>query len=104
MDIMPCVGEPSSLANDLTLNCFKEDGDFLKQKLIDGPKYCPYNFNDTTDAAISWNNKEGSKTSFRYLNPIAHGPFIPNVPRGAKSHLGVLDSTSFIHALKAISN
>ena len=81
---MPCVGEPSSLANDLTLNCFKEDGDFLKQKLINGPKYCPYNFNDTTDAAISWNNKEGSKTSLRYLNPIAHGPFIPCVPGGGE--------------------
>ena len=76
---MPCVGEPSSLANDLTLNCFKEDGDFLKQKLIDGPKYCPYNFNDTTDAAISWNNKEGSKTSYITLLPtglsfpVCHG-------------------------------
>ena len=66
-DIMPCGGEPSSLADDFNIDCFKEDGNILKQRLIDGPKYCPYNLNDPADAAISWNNKEGSKTLLRYL-------------------------------------
>ena len=66
-DIMPCGGDPSLLATEFTIRLFKEDGNILKQRLIDGPKYCPYNLNDPADAAISWNNKEGSKTSLRYL-------------------------------------
>ena len=52
-DIIPCGGEPSYLANDLTINCFKKDGNILKQRLIDGPKYCPYNLDNPTDAAVS---------------------------------------------------
>ena len=66
-DIVPCGGEPSSLADDFTINCFKEDGNILKQRLLNGSKYCPHNLCDPSDAAISWNNKEGSKTSLRYL-------------------------------------
>ena len=60
-DIMPCGGDPSLLATEFTIRLFKEDGNILKQRLLNGSKYCPHNLCDPSDPAISWNNKEGLK-------------------------------------------
>ena len=46
---------------------FKDDGNVLKERLINGKKYCPYNLYDPMDPSISWDNKFGSKTSLRFL-------------------------------------
>ena len=66
-EIIPCGGDPSSLIPDFTVRFFKDDGNVLKERLMDGQKYCPYNLYDPTDPSISWDNKLGSKTSLRFL-------------------------------------
>ena len=66
-DIIP-VGESSSdLVDDITVKFVKEDGNVLKSRLLLGPKYAPFNQTDPYDTSISWDNKQGSKTSLRYL-------------------------------------
>ena len=66
-EIIPCGGDPSSLIPDFTVRFFNDDGNVLKERLMDGQKYCPYNLYDPTDPSISWDNKLGSKTSLRFL-------------------------------------
>ena len=66
-DIIPSGGDPSSLLPDFTIRFFKDDGNVLKERLINGKKYCPYNLYDPMDPSISWDNKFGSKTSLRFL-------------------------------------
>ena len=66
-DILPCGGDQSALVPEYIVKFFKEDENVLKNKLIDGPRYGPYNLSDPTDPMISWDNKLGSKTCLRYL-------------------------------------
>jgi hypothetical protein len=66
-DIIPCGGDQSNLVSSFTIRFFKEDGNVLKNKLLEGDQYSPYHLCDPTDQMISWDNKLGSKTSLRYL-------------------------------------
>ena len=66
-DIIPCGGDQASLVSNFTIKFFKEDGNVLKNKLLEGQQYSPYHLYDPTDQMISWDNKLGSKTSLRYL-------------------------------------
>ena len=66
-DIIPLGERSSDLVVDITVRFVKEDGNVLKSRLLLGPKYSPFNQTDPYDTSISWDNKQGSATSLRYL-------------------------------------
>ena len=57
----------SSLVPESIATLSKKEGNLLRSKLLEEPKYVTYQQNEPGDSAISWNNLNGSKTSLRYL-------------------------------------
>ena len=68
-DVIPInVTEVSSaLVPDSVVKLTKADGNILRNKLLEGPIYVPFQVSDPEDPTISWDNCQGSKTSLRYL-------------------------------------
>ena len=68
-DIIPVNGSEisNSLLTNTVLKLNKENGNHLRNRLLDEPKHIPFQVCDPEDQTISWDNKQGSKTSLRYL-------------------------------------
>ena len=73
--------------SDLTVKFLRNDGNVLKKRLLEVPKYAPYNLTDPEDPDISWSNSKGSKTSLRYLK----------IGKSTDDHV-FLDCLSFLHS------
>ena len=61
-NIIPAGDAVSKLACDITVKFKEEDGNVLKQRLLESSKYVPAHMQDPEDQNIRWDNSSGSKT------------------------------------------